>query len=60
MPSEGFEAKYMGICARGDTIRAGELVRYEGDELVHVNCREDDDPARRHPFQGTSLEHMGY
>lgn len=36
MPS--FTARYAGQCASGDRIQPGELVKYDGDELVHVNC----------------------
>lgn len=61
--SEPFEAKYAGRCHYGDGITSGELVMFEDDNVVHVECaaalpRPSD--SKRYPFSGTTLEDMGY
>lgn len=34
-----FEAKYSGRCGDcGESIKPGDVVRYDGDSLVHDNC----------------------
>lgn len=34
-----FEARYSGRCGDcGGTIKPGQLVRYDGDKLVHDDC----------------------
>ena len=42
-----FEAKYPGRCAAGDRIAPGELVKYDDEELVHVNCEVPSLPNAR-------------
>jgi len=67
--AEGFAARYPGRCAAGDAIEPGDTVRFvpsaedEGDVLIHEHCLPEhvtEVDGKRHKFQGTSLEEMGY
>lgn len=44
-----FRAKFDGVCAAecGNRIHPGDLVRYEDDQLVHVECVPADPFALR-------------
>lgn len=41
-----FPARFDGVCAAdcGDRIHPGDMVRYEDDQLVHVECAPKPDP----------------
>lgn len=40
--SAPFHARFDGVCARncGNRVHPGDMVRYEGDDLVHDECAE--------------------
>lgn len=64
--SRAFPAQYKGECMSGcgEEIEEGQLiVNIGGQEYVHEGCQKRlvaDEDGKRHKFQGTTLEEMGY
>lgn len=68
MTEPAFEAKYEGECVAGcgDPIMVGDRIIHEGGkQYMHEWCTERHaanigEDGKRHPFEGTSLDEMGF
>lgn len=61
-PGPWFPAAYPGECAScGDDFEVGDTIRADGQgEWECEGCEDAGHANRRDPFQGTSLNEMGY
>jgi len=47
--SRQFEARYPGRCPAGDDILVGDILVYDGDDVVHLTCRNSIEDDRKRP-----------